>query len=125
MEIIIKLAWLVLAVIHLTPSLVVFRPSLLAKLYNTPSDGLIGLLLTHRGGLFLAVVIACLISIFHIESRRLAAIVVGISMISFLVRLRRGPPAFGWRIGLVGFPYGDLTDYGFIIERLCAAFGCC
>ena len=85
MEIIIKLAWLVLAIIHLTPSLVIFRPSLLTKLYNVPSDGVIELLLTHRGGLFLTVVIACLISIFHIESRRLAAIVVGISMISFLL----------------------------------------
>ena len=85
MEIIIKLAWLVLAIIHVTPSLVIFKPSLLTTLYNIPSDGVIGLLLTHRGGLFLGVVIACLISIFHIESRRLAVIVVGISMISFLL----------------------------------------
>jgi hypothetical protein len=41
------------------------------------------------------------------------------------VRLRRGPPAFDGGIGLLGFPYGDLTDYGFVIGRLCAAIGCC
>ncbi len=32
------------------------------------------------------------------------------------VRLRRGPPTFDGRIGLLGFPYGDLTDYGFSNE---------
>jgi len=85
MELITKLSWGALALIHLTPSLPIFRPNMIEKLYGADPAGDLGLLMTHRSGLFLAVFVATLFAIFNDEARRLATIVVGISMISFLV----------------------------------------
>jgi hypothetical protein len=71
--------WLVLAAIHFLPALAFFRPA--------------GLTMQHRAGLFVAVVAACVFAALVPEGRRLAAIVVGISMVSFLyLYLANGSP---------------------------------
>lgn len=93
METITKLSWTILAVIHVMPALVLFAPDLTLKLYGVPSDGNVGILVTHRGGLFLGVFIAALLAVFIYDMRRLASVVVAISVISFLfLYLRAGLP---------------------------------
>lgn len=115
LELIVKLAWLGLAAIHATPALVIFRPSLTQKLYNVAASGPIGLLLAHRGGLFLAVCCACIIAAFHTGSRPLAAVVAGISMASFLLLYgRAGMPAGGLRKIAIADAIG-LPLLGFVI----------
>ena len=84
MELVTRLSWIALALIHATPAAVVFSPALVTKLYGVESTGDIGVLLTHRGGLFLAVVAASLIAAVHAPSRLAALVVTAISMGSFL-----------------------------------------
>lgn len=77
--------WLLLAAIHALPALAFFRPSGLTLLYGIQPDDPLFLLMQHRAALFLAVVIACVWAAFIPEGRRLAVLVVGVSMVSFLV----------------------------------------
>lgn len=76
--------WLILAAIHATPALAFFRPETLTRLYRLEPDNPLFLLMHHRAGLFLAVFVACIFAAFVPEGRRLAVLVVGISMVSFL-----------------------------------------
>lgn len=76
--------WLVLAAIHFLPALAFFRPAGLTALYRITPDDPLFLLMQHRAGLFLAVFAACVFAAFVPEGRKLASLVVGISMISFL-----------------------------------------
>lgn len=76
--------WLILAAIHVLPALAFFRPAGLTALYRIEPTSPLFLLMQHRAGLFVAVVAACLFAAFVPEGRRLAVIVVGISMVSFL-----------------------------------------
>ena len=76
--------WLILAAIHLLPALAFFRPSGLTQLYGVAADSPLFLLMHHRAGLFLAVFAACIWAAFIPEGRRLAVIVVGTSLVSFL-----------------------------------------
>lgn len=85
MELLTKAAWLGLAVIHATPSLVLFMPSMIQRLYGVPSSGSVGVLLTHRGALFLGVFAIAVLAAFDQNSRRAGALVVGISMVGFLI----------------------------------------
>jgi hypothetical protein len=78
------ISWLILAAIHALPALALFRPAALTALYGVAPDNPLFLLMHHRAGLFLAVFAACVFSAFVPEGRRLAAIVTGISMVSFL-----------------------------------------
>ena len=98
--------WLILAAIHLTPALALVRPTLLTKLYRLPSESPLFLLMHHRAALFAAVVAVCVIAAFHPASRPVAAVVTGISMVSFLVlyALADQPPALRTiaRVDLVG-----------------------
>ena len=55
MELITKLAWALLALIHLSPAAVFFLPDLTKKLYGIDANGDLGVLITHRGALFLAI----------------------------------------------------------------------
>ncbi|MGB3166127.1 MAG: hypothetical protein WBA68_05045 [Alteraurantiacibacter sp.] len=80
-----RILWMVLALIHLAPAFAFFRPSILTTLYGVVADSPLFLLLHHRAALFFAVFAACLIAAFMPEARRLATIVTGISMVSFLV----------------------------------------
>ncbi|WP_432200080.1 hypothetical protein ACRAQ7_10460 [Erythrobacter sp. W53] len=94
--------WLVLAAIHAIPALAFFRPGTITTLYGVAADNPLFLLMQHRAALFLAVFAACLWAAFVPEGRRLAVIVVGISMLSFLVLYwQAGSPAPLKRIALV------------------------
>lgn len=77
--------WLILAAVHAMPALALFRPATLTALYRIEPDNPLFLLMQHRAALFLAVFVACVFAAFVPEGRRLAALVVGISMVSFLV----------------------------------------
>ncbi|MFM7350485.1 MAG: hypothetical protein ACKO01_13540 [Erythrobacter sp.] len=94
--------WLVLAAIHATPALAFFRPATLTALYGVQPESPLFLLMQHRAGLFLAVFGACLYAAFVPDGRRLAVLVVGISMASFLVLYwQAGSPPPLRRIALV------------------------
>ena len=101
--------WLVLAAIHAMPALALFRPATLTTLYGIAADNPLFLLMQHRAALFLAVFAACVWAAFVPEGRRLAVIVVGISMLSFLALYwMAGSPAPLKRIALVdlvGLPF--------------------
>ena len=94
--------WLVLAAIHALPALAFFRPAGLTSLYGIAPDNPLFLLLQHRAALFLAVLAACVFAAFVPEGRRLAVLVVGISMLSFLLLyFANGSPPPLRRIALV------------------------
>lgn len=80
-----KIFWLILAAIHALPALALFRPATLTTLYGLQADNPLFLSMQHRAGLFFAVFVACIWATFDPDSRRLATIVVGISMLSFLL----------------------------------------
>lgn len=77
--------WLLLAAIHAMPALALFRPATLTSLYGIGPDNPLFVLMQHRAALFLAVFVACVFAAFVPEGRRLAVLVVGISMVSFLL----------------------------------------
>ena len=85
MEAITKTSWALLALLHLMPALPLFIPALVERLYGVPATGEAGVLLIHRGALFLAVLVAVVYALFDPNARRLASIVVAISMIGFLI----------------------------------------
>lgn len=79
------LCWLVLAAIHASPAAAFFRPALLDSLYGVPPEGPAGVLLIHRGALFLSVVIVAAFAAFSPEARKAASLLVGTSVTSFLI----------------------------------------
>lgn len=90
MEASIKTAWLLLALLHVMPALSTFAPDLSQRLYGVSPDGDLGILLVHRGALFLAVFVTALYALFDPASRRLASIVLTISMLGYLVVYANG-----------------------------------
>ena len=80
-----SILWLILAAIHAMPALALFRPATLTTLYGIAANNPLFSLMQHRAALFLAVLVACVWAAFIPEGRRLAVLVVGISMLSFLV----------------------------------------
>ena len=119
METIVRTAWFLLAVIHLAPAMVLFSPSLTERLYGISSSTDVGLLIVHRGALFLAILVAAIWAVFDPASRRIASIIVGISVLSFLLLyFRAGMPAGPIRtIALV-----DLVGVAPLIVVLIAAW---
>jgi hypothetical protein len=94
MERVVTLSWLLLAALHALPAMVLFVPAMVERLYGTPPSGDIGILLVHRGALFLAVLAAAVMAALHSPSRQLASLIVAISMLTFLwLFLRGGSPA--------------------------------
>jgi hypothetical protein len=85
MEISVKIAWSFLVLLHVTPAMIAVVPGLVEKLYGVSSEGDVGVLLVHRGALLLAVCLTALYAIFDPGSRRLASLVLGVSMIGFLI----------------------------------------
>ena len=77
--------WLILAAIHAMPALALFRPATLTALYRLQPDNPLFLLMQHRAGLFFGVFVAYVFAAFVPEGRRLAVLIVGISMVSFLI----------------------------------------
>lgn len=80
----ITLAWLALALIHTPPALAAFSPALCKRMYGVEEGGALGLILAHRGVLFLAVAAACVFAAIDAPARPLASIVAGISVLGFL-----------------------------------------
>jgi hypothetical protein len=94
MEITTKLAWGLLALVHLSPAAAALAPSLVERLYGVSPTGDLGVLIVHRGALFLAIVAACVLAVFDPAARRALGVVVAISVIGFLVLyLRAGAPS--------------------------------
>jgi hypothetical protein len=79
-----RLAWGLLALVHITPALALFAPSLLIRLYGVQQGEPLFLLMHHRAALFLAVFVACIWCALDPTPRKLGVIIVAISMISFL-----------------------------------------
>ncbi len=103
-----RAAWGLLALVHITPALALFAPSLLTRLYGVQSGEPLFLLMHHRAALFLAMFIACIWCAIDPEQRKLGVIVVAISMISFLaLYFANGSPAALRQIAiadLIGLP---------------------
>ncbi|MEN0066659.1 MAG: hypothetical protein AAGA48_31285 [Myxococcota bacterium] len=78
-------AWVSLGLIHVLPAAVVVRPGLTQRLYGVPADGEVGVLLVHRGVLFLAIVAVTALATLDPTARRAASLVVAISVVGFLV----------------------------------------
>jgi hypothetical protein len=97
MEMATKVAWLLLALVHASPAAVLFRPSLVQKLYGIAPEGPAGLLLTHRGATFLAIVVAAVWAAFDPSVRRLCTVAIAIAVLSYLILYIRA-----------GFPQGPL-----------------
>jgi hypothetical protein len=80
-----SLCWVLLAAVHAMPAAVLFRPQLTQAMYGVPAAGAAGLLIVHRGALFLAVLVVALYAAFDVDARRAASLVVGISVVGFLI----------------------------------------
>jgi hypothetical protein len=76
-------AWVVLVLVHTPPALAAFSPRLRQRLYGVSEDASLGVILTHRGVLFLAVAVACAYAALDADARRLATIIAAISMLGF------------------------------------------
>lgn len=79
-----KLCYAVLALIHIVPASMLFRPQEIGRLYRIDASGPLLALLHHRAALFAIVVLACVWAIFDPASRRLAVAAIATSMLSFL-----------------------------------------
>ena len=78
------ISWLMLAGVHALPALAFFRPATLTTLYRLESGNPLFLLMHHRAAFFVAVFAFCIWAAFDAYPRRAAAVLVAISMISFL-----------------------------------------
>lgn len=83
-EVWVKAAWISLAAIHLLPASVLVAPELATRLYGVDPGWTAGILIIHRGALFLAVMAACLFAAFDPPSRRVCAVILTISVLGFL-----------------------------------------
>lgn len=81
----VTLAWLALALVHTPPALAAFSPPMRKRIYGVEDGGPLGLMLAHRGVLFLAVASVCVLAAFNVEARMAAALVTSISLIGFLL----------------------------------------
>ncbi len=93
METSVKIAWFLIALVHLTPALTFFFPGVIDKLYGVESTGDLSVLLVHRGALFLAVFVLAIYAMLDPSARKAGVIVTAISMIAFLwLYVRAGFP---------------------------------
>lgn len=81
----VRLAWLLLALIHALPAIALVRPSLLTTLYGVEPEAPAFALLWHRAALFAVVLLICCWAAFRPEVRQLAVVAVAISMVGFLI----------------------------------------
>lgn len=77
-------AWLMVALIHTPPALAAFSPRLRARMYGVEETPALGVILAHRGVLFLAVALACVFAAFNEGARQLATLVAAVSVYGFL-----------------------------------------
>jgi len=93
MEWLLRACWVLIALVHVPPALVFFRPSMARTLYGAEPDGDVGLLIVHRGALFLAVAVGAIWAALDPASRRLAWLLCALSIMSFLwLYQRAGAP---------------------------------
>ena len=93
MAMIVTICWCLLALLHLAPAAVLVMPGLVTSLYGIAPDGDIGVLVIHRGALFLGVLSACLWAAFDARVRSMAVVITAVSMLGFLlVYARAGMP---------------------------------
>ena len=93
MDILERLAWLGLALIHLSPATAVFRPGGLARLYGAKPGETLSLLLEHRSLLFTGILALCLWSALDPHPRPAAALATAISVLGYLaLYIRHGLP---------------------------------
>lgn len=93
MEILVKAAWSLLALVHVAPATALFAPGALRRLYGIEPEGDLGVLMTHRGALFLALVALCVVAVVDPSVRRAAGLAISISVLGFLVvYARAGAP---------------------------------
>ena len=85
MERLAVVCWLTLAAIHASPAAVLFRPALTETLYGIPPTGPTGVLVIHRGALFFGVGVVAVFAAFTPDARKAATLLLGISVVSFLV----------------------------------------
>ena len=94
--------WQLLAAIHALPALAFFQPAMMTSLYQLQPDNPLFLLMQHRAALFLAVFAACIWAAFDPAGRRLATLIVSISMLTFLyLYFANGSPPALKRIAVV------------------------
>ncbi len=79
-----RILWLVLAGIHAMPALAFFRPAMMGAMYRMTADNPLFLLMRHRAALFVVIVVVALWAMVDPGTRRLASVVLAISMLSFL-----------------------------------------
>ena len=88
-----KAAWISLALVHVLPAAVLFAPSLTQRMYDIAPGGDVGILIVHRGALFLAIIVTALFAAFDPAVRRAASVIVAVSVIGFLfVYIRANMP---------------------------------
>ena len=94
MDLLLRLAWASLALLHLPPAAVALRPGLAERLYGVAPTGELAVLLAHRGALFAVVALLAGWAAVFPEDRRVASLGVGLSVLSFLaLYARAGMPA--------------------------------
>ena len=94
MNLVLRVCWLALAVVHIVPAAVLVRPDLIERLYAISPTGPSGVLLAHRGAAFLALAIIAAWAAFDPAVRRLGSIALAVSVVGFLILyLRAGSPA--------------------------------
>lgn len=94
METLTKMYWGLLLLVHVPPSAIFFAPRLSETLYGLSPAGDTGLLLVHRGALFVSIMTACGFAILDPGVRRAASAIVAVSVLGFLlVYLRAGTPS--------------------------------
>lgn len=93
MDRLVTFCWLALAAIHASPAAVLVKPGLTDTLYGVSPTGATGMIVIHRGVLFLAIVVVACFAAFVPEARKAATLLVGISVIGFLlVYISAGAP---------------------------------
>jgi hypothetical protein len=94
MELWVKSAWIALALVHTTPAAAALSPAIVERLYGVAPSGDLSVVLSHRGALFAAIVIGCMVAVFDPSARRAVGLMVAVSVVGFLVLyMRAGAPA--------------------------------
>lgn len=94
MDILERLAWLALALIHLMPAAALLTPGGLARLYGIKPGGPVLLLQEHRTLLFAGILVLCLWSVIDSQPRPAALAATAISVLGyFALYIRHGLPA--------------------------------
>ena len=113
-----KLCWSVLALIHFVPALALVRPSLLTTLYAIDPQSPSYVLIWHRAALFAVLVVICLWASVRPEVRALASVAVAVSMVAFLILFA----ASGFPPSLRTIAFADLAGLPFLAFAAWRAF---